>query len=118
MRSIVLAFLVLASTAVAATPPLISKRSQTGFVMADFSRQETCEVYADRVVIVKSYGAGPGSFRQREQREISLSHGIRTAIARALAEPVEESENGFCDGPTTQTWIGSLESERVLFSTG
>jgi hypothetical protein len=110
--------IVLATPAIAATPPLIVKHSQSGFTPPEYRREETCEVYANRVVIVREYGSGDGSFEQREVRAISLSRGVNAALRKALAEPLEETGGNVCDGPTVQITIGPLAGERFLLSTG
>lgn len=103
--------------AAAVAKPLVTKSNSSGFTMEEWSRQETCEVYMNKVVIMKRYGGSKG-FTLTETRAITLSSGIQNAVKLAAAEKLEEKDNGLCDGPSTVIYTGERESAQILFSTG
>jgi hypothetical protein len=113
-----LAICAMAAVAQAAEEPIVTKHNQTGFTTALGRREEVCSVYRDRVVILRRFGTGPGSFEQRERQPITVSRGVVEAARRALAEDVESTPNPTCDGPITRTVLGPLESDEILFHTG
>lgn len=112
-------FLTLATQALALAPtPIIRKSNYTGFTAPEFTRFEQCEVYVDKVVITKQFG----STKIIETRALQTS-GLHELVTAAKAEPVKETPNFLCDGPSTT--IDAFENqandqvERVeLFSTG
>lgn len=99
---------------VAAEKPLISKSSGSGFVPPEYQRSETCNVYADHVVILKTYG----TMRTSETRSVNASNGIQDVLAKAVGEKVTETANGLCDGPVTQVNAFVDGKDVVLYTTG
>jgi len=101
--------------------PLLSKSNQPGFVRGEDVRSELCDLYSNKLVITRRYGAEAAeSFTSIEERAISVDDGIKSAIERALAETLKESPNGLCDGPSTDVIARKLNpvTEVVLFDTG
>jgi hypothetical protein len=96
---------------------LLVKTSGTGYTTLEWSRYESCEVYLDHAVITRHYGIG---FETTEQRQLTISAGIADAIRLAAAEPVESTDNGLCDGPSTSITAQADGDQAAveLFSTG
>lgn len=105
-----------------AADPLVVKSNYPGYVHPAWLRTETCEIFADRVVITRRFGAlDDGSFTTSESRAVTVSDGIEQVIANAAGETLGETPNGLCDGPSTQVSArraGERGEELVLFNTG
>jgi hypothetical protein len=95
--------------------PLIVKSNGSGFVSADWNRSETCEIYSNRVVITRNFGLDNAIV---ETRAIELVGDIAAVIVKAAAEPLTETDNFLCDGPSSFIFAGAPGSEVTLFSTG
>jgi hypothetical protein len=116
MKALTILLITLASTvAIAAEKPLISKSNSTGFVPAEWARSETCDVYQNRVLITRVYGAEATRIEHKETRNILIKSNLQALTKAVLAEKVEVQPNLLCDGPSTVTTILGNE---VLFSTG
>ncbi len=96
----------------------IIKSSHSGFTPPEYVRHESCEVFADRVVIRRQTGAGEASVETVETKQLSVSVGIAKVIAKVTQEPVVDRENGLCDGPGTHVSTSLRGPEHLLFSTG
>ncbi len=94
--------------------PLITKSSGSGFVMFDFIRNETCEVFADRVVVNKSFGG----LTVVETHLINLVGDIQAVLSSAKADELTETDNFLCDAPGTFISANLNGEEVVLFSSG
>ncbi len=97
--------------------PIVTKTNSSGFTMADFIRNETCELYADRVVITKSYGL---DHTITETRMIDLAGDIMALLQEAADDELTQSPNFLCDAPGTLITAGEgrLPEAITLFSSG
>jgi hypothetical protein len=98
---------------------LLSKANYPGFVRGEAVRIEKCDIYMDKVVITRTYGADEEStFTASEERKLTLTEGVTKAIEKAATEKMEEKPNGLCDGPGTDIIAHKGAEEVVLFDTG
>ncbi len=125
LTKILTAGLMLVSTAALATPenPIIRKTNYAGYTMPQYGYSVVCDIFADRVVVERTFGRSEGeSAGFSETRNVSLLGEYAATIAKAAAEP-EETWTTPCDGPSDDLTAfrtlenGTLESV-VLESSG
>src|SRR4051794_38271374 len=98
--AILVAWLVTASSASASVDhPLMSKFNYSGFTAPEWIRNETCHIYANRVVIQRQFGA-PG-FDVTEERPITIGSTFQQTLNMAAQEELTSIPNGMCDAPST-----------------
>lgn len=90
--------------------PLLIKASATGFVPVEWSHSEKCEVYANKVVLTKTYGGKTVSTTY----PFSGEESVKDLIEEASHEELQEDDNYRCDGPSTTISAGEL----LIYSTG
>jgi hypothetical protein len=110
--------LLVSASALAAPKPLITKSSGGGYMMPIYAGFETCEVYADRVVITRHLGNDPTGVALTETRKLEIQGDLRQTIIAANQEKTAEKENGLCDGPSTSISADAGSTHVELFSTG
>src|SRR3954463_4173725 len=107
-----------ATPAFAANEPFLTKSSGSGFGPAAYGRSEKCEFYASSVTVTRQYGSGEASIKEVQTLPLVELTGLEQVIAKALAEPVEDSPNGLCDGPTNGNSGGADGPTQLIFTTG
>lgn len=104
----------------AADLPLLVKFSGTGFVPRNWARTEKCEIFANHVVVTKTYGEAVVSY----ELPFSSDEALVDMIQLASQEQIEEVDNGLCDGPATYIKANIFAEEHaemtdlVLYATG
>lgn len=102
LTKILAAGLMLVSTAALASPenPIIRKTNYSGYTMPQYGYSLVCDVFADRVVVQRTFGGGEGENAGfSETRNVALVGEYAATIAKAAAEP-EETWTTPCDGPS------------------
>ena len=84
-----------------ASRPIISQNSHSGYTPEEWSFSESCNVYADRVEIIKTFGLGALVSKEVRKLEVGGSDGLANIAKKAAEEATETEENGRCDGPST-----------------
>jgi hypothetical protein len=99
---------------------LVTKMSSSGYVMADWARSERCDVFADKVVTTRSFGASEedGRFTVMDVRRIQITAGIDKVLARAAAEDETSTPNNLCDAPSSSITAAQGQGTFTLFDTG
>ena len=111
-------------TAVAAyNGPMITKSSFSGYTPEEWRMVETCDVYQDRVEIIHQYGSNSLGIKEIRKVAISGEKTLADLVLLAEHEPIDKTENGLCDGPSTVTTgvkvlSGDALSKVIMFSTG
>ena len=103
--------------------PILVKTSGGGFTPPEWSMNETCEVFATKVVITRTYGQG--ELVAKEVRPLSLTgtSGLAGLAAKAAVETLDQQENNLCDAPGTSIYINQIQpndtvNQVTLFSSG
>lgn len=120
MKIILLLLSFLSFSAIAQEQPILEKISGTGFVPAEWSRQQKCQIFENEVLMTRSYGFTTVNY----QIPFSSDGSLREMIAKASEEAFTVEPNGLCDGPSTVVKASiALEGhtemrELILYSTG
>lgn len=101
----------LATSAFAADAvPLLKKSQNSGFTPPEFHQSLECSVFADKVVIVRSFG---GTVTATEERAVVLAGEVEKLIAAAASEAFV-AEATICDAPGTSVSAIVKEGEELL----
>ncbi|WP_440056887.1 hypothetical protein ACSLBF_18570 (plasmid) [Pseudoalteromonas sp. T1lg65] len=126
IKSALLVSLSLFATA-AAAQPLITKTSGSGFVMPDYVKTETCEVFSNYVKVDTQYGVYEGrklSTSETINQQINNHADINKLIALAAEEELAVTGNYICDAPGTAITASYFDANTaeykdvVLFRSG
>lgn len=104
--------------------PVVTKVNASGYTMAEYARYERCEVYMDKVVIHRTFGASEDiGFTLTETTPITLSPSVLNIVDKADKEELEETPNNLCDGPgsvisAARVLPNDAVKRVVIFSTG
>lgn len=79
--------------------PRLVKETRSGFTLPEFTRNESCEIFADRVVITIQQGA-KNEVRTVETKTISVE-GDTFGLVRAVSKSPTLTSSGPVDGPST-----------------
>jgi hypothetical protein len=97
--------------------PLISKISQSGMRSQSpgWARQQTCEIYQNKAVVVFSYGLPDGgSTSVSREVPLTVAANIGDLVKAAAAEKLDVSDNQDCGFAHSDIVAGDV----VLFSSG
>jgi hypothetical protein len=109
----------LTSLAFAQEGALITKTNATGYTLPEYVRFETCELFLDKLIITKTFGAEEdNTVTSREVRNVTISESIFKVLENAAAEALSKTENFVCDGPSTSIKSSHAGTDAVLFETG
>lgn len=95
--------------------PLLRLTNTSGLVPAAYVKSETCDIYADGVIITRQYGS-PVRANFVEKKTIVLTGEIAQLIEEASKEKLENMEPMPCDGPSSSIEAPRAGESVVLFS--
>ncbi len=93
-----------------AESPLLVKAQNAGFTRPEYQQSFECQIFADRVVIQRSFGE---SVNTSETRKIELNGDVAQLIRKSSQENFESAPT-LCDAPAVRV-IASNESAGVEF---
>jgi hypothetical protein len=97
---------------------IVRKINSSGYTPAQWVRTESCEVFRDKVVISKNFGASPAGVTLRQELPVSVGGEVDQIISNAKAEKEKHSPNMLCDGPSTTVETFDKKASILLFTTG
>lgn len=109
MLKLILSILSVGNFALADSPyepdlsPIITKVNQTGYMLPEYRKRETCEVFLQRVVVTTEMGQS-GTNKpviMKRSYKANFSPNIHQLIANASKDEFQVSNIQVCDAPTT-----------------